>query len=343
MANNTKIKIRQLQESDLATADRVFRLAFGTFFGLPDPMSFNGDADTIKTRFLADPSSTLAAESATGEVVGLNFVINLGSIGYFGPLVVHPDYGDQGIAKQLLQPTINIFDKKWHTKHAGLFTFSHSAKHVGLYKKFGFWPRFLTMIMSKPVWSVEEDHEQQREGANTAFDWSKFSEIPMHKQEQTLDRCRLLTNSVYDGLDLRHEILAVNNQNLGDTILLHSNKKNKKMTNNDDDGNNLVGLAVCHCGAGSEAGSNVCYIKFGLVIPNSNSQENFKNLLNAASLLAKDRHLSKIVAGVNTERSEAYHYLIEDGFRADIQGVAMHRPNEPGYNRSDVYLIDDWR
>jgi hypothetical protein len=59
----------------------------------------------------------------------------------------------------------------------------------------------------------------------------------------------------------------------------------------------------------------------------SNSQENFKNLLNAASLLAKDRHLSRIVAGVNTERSEAYRFMVEYGFRADMQGIAMHRPN----------------
>jgi hypothetical protein len=72
------------------------------------------------------------------------------------------------------------------------------------------------------------------------------------------------------------------------------------MTNKDDDGDSLAGLAVCHCAAGSEAGSGVCYIN-------------------------------------------AYHYMVEDGFRADIQGVAMHRPDEPGYNRSDVYLIDDWR
>ncbi len=35
------------------------------------------------------------------------------------------------------------------TQHAGLFTFAHSQKHVGLYQRFGFWPRFLTALMSK--------------------------------------------------------------------------------------------------------------------------------------------------------------------------------------------------
>ena len=79
------------------------------------------------------------------------------------------------------------------------------------------------------------------------------------------------------------------------------------------------------------------------MLSDDNSQENFRTLLNATSLLAKDRHLSRIVAGVNTERNEAYRYMIEYGFRIDMQGIAMHRPNESGYNRSDVYLIDDWR
>lgn len=351
LTNNIKIEIRQLVESDLSAADRMLRLAFGVFLGLPDPITLSGDADNVKTRFLADPASTLAAESANGQLVGFNFVTNWGSVGYFGPLVVHPDYWDQGIAKQLLEQTMNFFNKKWHTKHAGLFTFAQSAKHVGLYQKFGFWPRFLTMIMSKPTWPLEDGRQQQKQRKRNNSDtrsihWSKFSEIPKYKQEQTLDKCRLLTNSVYDGLDVKHEIVAVNNQNLGDTILLNRNNNNYNTTiegDDNDDDKNLAGFAVCHCGAGSEAGSGVCYIKFGVVLSDNNSQENFRTLLNVASLLAKDRRLSRIVAGINTERSEAYRSMVESGFLADIQGVAMHRPNDPGYNRSDVYLIDDWR
>jgi len=54
--------IRSLKEADLGEADRVSRLSFGTFLGLPDPMSFFGDADFIRTRFRADPSLSLAAE-----------------------------------------------------------------------------------------------------------------------------------------------------------------------------------------------------------------------------------------------------------------------------------------
>jgi len=137
--------IRPLQESDLPTADRILRLAFGTFVGLPDPTSFFGDADIVRTRFLANPSAALAAE-VKGELVGSNFVTNWGSVGFFGPLSVRPDLWDRGVAKRLLESTIKLFDK-WGTKYAGLFTFSDSPKHIGLYQKFGFWPWFLTAIM----------------------------------------------------------------------------------------------------------------------------------------------------------------------------------------------------
>ena len=131
MASNAKINIRQLAESDLPAADYMRRLAFGTFLGLPDPMTFSGDADNVKTRFLADPTSTLAAESANGQLVGFNFVINWGSVGYFGPLIVHPDYWDQGIAKQLLEPTMNIFDKKMAYKTCRFIYICSKCKTCG--------------------------------------------------------------------------------------------------------------------------------------------------------------------------------------------------------------------
>jgi len=44
----TEIIVRRFTENDTSTADRVYRLAFGTFAGLHDPMQFSGDADPIR-------------------------------------------------------------------------------------------------------------------------------------------------------------------------------------------------------------------------------------------------------------------------------------------------------
>jgi hypothetical protein len=84
-----QIRIRPLRENDLAEADRIMRLAFGTFLGLPDPMQMFGDSDFAHTRFHAAPDSALAAE-ADGKLTGTNFVTNWGSFGFFGPLSVEP-------------------------------------------------------------------------------------------------------------------------------------------------------------------------------------------------------------------------------------------------------------
>jgi len=143
------VTVRPLGEKDLSEAKRIFHVAFGTFLGLPNAAEFYPDRDYIRTRYVSNPSAAFGAE-VDGELIGSNFVANWGSVGFFGPLTIRPEYWDRGIAKRLLKPTMQIFEK-WRTKHAGLFTFAHSAKHIGLYQKFGFWPRFLTAIMSVDV------------------------------------------------------------------------------------------------------------------------------------------------------------------------------------------------
>lgn len=313
-ALKTDILVRPLQESDLPAADQTMRMAFGTFIGLPDPATFMGDANYVKTRWLADPAAAFGAEVGA-EFIGSNFAINWGSIGFFGPLTIRPDHWDQGVGKRLMEPIMECF-AKWGTKHAGLFTFAQSQKHVGLYQKFGFWPRFLTTVMSKPIVKSER-----------AAQWSRFSES---ERETTLGTCRQLTDTVYEGLDVGREIRAVADQSLGETVLLW-------------DGSRLNGFAVCHCGPNTEAGSGACYIKFGAVRPGPNVAHAFELLLDACEDMAAAQGLSRIVAGVNTARQEAYGQMMARGFRTDIQGVVMHRPNEPGYNRPGVYLIDDWR
>ena len=101
-----EITIRLLREEDLPVADRILHLAFGTFLGLPDPLKFMGDADYVRTRWLADPSAVFGAEMA-GELVGTNFATRWGSVGFFGPLTIRPDLWDRGIAQQLLRPTMD--------------------------------------------------------------------------------------------------------------------------------------------------------------------------------------------------------------------------------------------
>jgi GNAT superfamily N-acetyltransferase len=311
------VTIRPLYERDLPEADRVFRLAFGTFLGVPDPLTFWIETADLRTRWRADPTSVFAAEVA-GELVGSNVATDWGSVGFFGPLTIRPDLWDQGIAQRLMEPILQCFDT-WRVRHAGLFTFAQSTKHIYLYQKFGFYPRFLTAILSKPVASSEP-----------VFNWSRLSEVEESEQEALLQACREVTEANYAGLDVGGEIQAVYEQQLGETVLLWSRS-------------HLVGFACCHCGAGTEAGIDTCYIKFGAVLPGPAAAESFDQLLRACEAFAMARGLSHLVAGVNLGRQEAHQRLLASGFRADMVGIAMEKPNEPGYNHEGVYLIDDWR
>jgi GNAT superfamily N-acetyltransferase len=311
------ILVRPLLENDLATADRIYRLAFGTFRGFPDPLRFGGDADYIKTRWVADPNAALGAE-VNGQLLASNFATHWGSVGLFGPLTVHPEMWNKGVAKRLLEVTMELFDA-WEIKHSGLFTHAESPKHVGLYQKFGYWPRFLTAIMSLSVKQVGPLEHVTR-----------YSELSDIEQAKCLEASREVTDSIYDGLDLEREIRAINTQRLGDTLLLWEDPR-------------LAGFAACHCGPGTEAGSGSCYVKFGAVRSGPTSGELFDELLNGCEALAAELGMSRLVAGVNTARHEAYRRMVARGFHTIRQGVAMQKANEPGYNRSGVYVIDDWR
>ena len=102
--------MRPLRQEDLKNADHITRVAFGTFLGVPDPASFFEGMDHVKTRWLADPNAAFGAE-ADGELVGSSFVTRWGSFGFFGPVAVRPDLWDRGIAKLLLEPTMELFNR----------------------------------------------------------------------------------------------------------------------------------------------------------------------------------------------------------------------------------------
>ena len=310
------VSIRPLEERDLDTADRVMRVAFGTFLGAPDPMMVFGDADYVRSRFVAEPSWAFAAER-DGEVVGSNFATRWGSFGFFGPLTVRQDLWDGGIGSRLMEPIMDLFEQ-WQVRQAGLFTFSHSAKHVGLYQRFGFWPQYLTAVMARPV-----------SPATGGLECSVYSEVDAAEQSAVLSACREVTNAIFEGLDVEHEIRATDAHRLGDTVLLREDSE-------------LAGLAVCHCGAG-EAGSGACFIKFGAVRPGPDAGNLFDRLLEACERLADERGVERMVAGVNTARHDAYRRLLARGYHTWLQGVVMQRPNEQGYCRPDAHVVDDLR
>src|SRR5580700_6300543 len=304
MSTDQSIKVGLLKESELGEAGRIVRLAFGTFLALPDPLDFMGDRDLMTPRWRSTHVKVIAAREG-GRLIGTNVATRWGSFGFFGPLTVLPEYWDRGVAKLLLESTMPIFEK-WGVRHTGLFTFPHSAKHVGLYQKFGYWPRYLTAIMTlKP---------ESKQAPQAAVDHAPalLSVAKKGQREAVLEACRKLTHKIDKGLDLTGEIKAVLAQRTGDVVLIYARGV-------------IDGLAVCLNGPGSEGGEKTCYIKFGAARGGAGAGERFDTLLDACEDFAASRG-AMVEAGMNLAREDAYRRMRSRGYRVAIQGVAMQRP-----------------
>ncbi len=317
MAVNPSIQIDALHESELVDAGRIVRLAFGTFLGLPNPTEFMGDRDFVTPRWRARNTKALAARES-GKLIGSNLLTRWGSFAFFGPLTVLPEYWDHGVAQKLLTETVKILDG-WDIRHSGLFTFAHSPKHVGLYQKFGYWPRALTALMKRtpeaPKWTEEK-------GARMPV---LLSALTGTERQEAIEACARLSDGIDTGLDLSEEIRAVVTLRTGEVVLTHGRR-------------GLDAFAVCMHGAGSEGGKNLCYVKFGA----ATNGDRFDRLLDAVDALALAWHVD-IEAGASLACEDAYQRMRAHGYRTVTFGVAMHRPHDEGFNRPQAYIIGDWR
>jgi GNAT superfamily N-acetyltransferase len=310
-----QIEVRTLTENELAPADHLFRLAFGTFLGLPDPLDFCGDALFVSTRFQTEPAGVYGA-FAEGELIGASVATPMGTFGTFGPLVLHPRFWNQGLARHLIAPALEFLRQRGVTR-MGLFTFANSLKHQALYRKFDFWPQSLTYVMTRPTGLTAPVDEEVSFFALTADQQAAFLHDSLH-----------LTGLLASGLDLTGQIRAVQRQGLGETIAFF-------------DREGLAAFAICHFGKGTEGGSNTCYVKFGAA--REGARPALDKLLSMAESLCRRQGLTQTIVGASTAHPDTCRCLMEAGFRPEFVGVTMERPDGSIYSRKNSCVLDDWR
>jgi GNAT superfamily N-acetyltransferase len=321
MKGEKPFKIGSLRKSELDEAGRIVRLAFGTFLGLPNPLEFMGDRDFVTPRWRAHNTKVLVARE-NGKPVGLNVLTRWGSFAFFGPLTVLPDYWNRGVAQQLVAATMKDFDR-WGVRHSGLFTFPHSAKHVGLYQKFGYWPGYLTALMRCQPEAVLRP--TVRDARSPVY----LSSLKRSDREEAIKVCAKLAGSLKKGLDLSEEIRSVLWQRIGEVILVYGRKA-------------LDAFAVCMHGAGSEGGAKAVYVKFAAARGGAGGASRFSMLLDAIEEFAF-AHGAEIEAGMSLACEDAFRRMRAHGYRATTQGVAMQRPGGYGFIGPGAYVICDWR
>ena len=119
-----------------------------------------------------------------------------------------------------------------------------------------------------------------------------------------------MSDTLYSGLDLTHEIRVTDELRLGDTLFL-------------DDEDRIAGFAVCHVGPHTEAGSDRCYVKFAAVRCGEHAERDFDRLLEGCEWLTVSSGAASLLAGVNLAREGAYRAVLARGFRADLVGVTF--------------------
>jgi len=313
---SASISIRPLGESDLPEASSILRRAFATHFRMPLD-TFWMDRDFITGRWMTDTS--LAFGAWIGDrLVGSSLGANWGSLGVFGPISTHPDTWNRGTASYLIPPVLERL-KVLGARHIAFFTFADSTKHIGLYQKFGFWPRFLTAIMIGRV-KVNKTVPQS----------TRYSAIADADRAHWLEACRSLTAEVRAGLDLSAEIRTAHSHGHGDTVFL-------------TEGSRVEAVVLCEFGPKSPAGAGSCLIRFAALRPDSENEVRFGQLLSACEKLAADEGLKQVVACVSASRPKAFRHLVSMGYRAQRNGVTMHDPNEDAYNQASSYILNDLR
>jgi predicted N-acetyltransferase YhbS len=306
-----QLEVRPLAESDVDAAEKIMRCAFGTFVGHPKPEDFGGDASFVRSRWQRAPERAFGAFEA-GRLVGSNLVSRWGTFAFFGPLSIDPAHWGRGLATPLMEPVIELLDA-WALAGSGLFTFPQSLLHISLYQKFGFRPGHLNIILEKILVP-----DRSSSIAAIAARGDRLEQLAVSRE---------IADAVLPGLDLSEEIESAAEHRLGDGFVTAS-------------GN---GFAVCHVGAGSEAGSETCYVKFAAARPGESAAKHFDELLAASEAFASARGAKKLVAGVSAGRRNAYEQLLTRGFRPSITGISMHRPGRPLFASPDDFVIDDWR
>jgi GNAT superfamily N-acetyltransferase len=313
---NGEITYRPMRAADLPAADRVFRMAFGTWFGLADPMQFRGgEPGVLEPRFWSYPDGGSVAWR-DNAIVGFSFASRWGSLGVLGPVAVLPELWRHGVARRLVAAALDIM-ARWRSPLAGLYTFPQSALHLRLYQSFDFWPRHLSPVMAKPVAIRVAIPEVISLGSSA-------------DRAALAASCHELAGGLHPGLDLEREIAVVLERGPGDVLAL-------------TDGSRVMGFAICHCGAGSEAGSKQALVKFAMVRDGPGAADRLRRLIAGCESYAASRGVARILCSSSTGRIGAYRVLCEVGFRTEVPFVTMHRPYGPAYDSPDHWVLDDWR
>ena len=324
------IKIRRVRKGDLSKVRDVIEQAFGDLFERQlgtRPRQVFGGAQYVHHRWLMEPWGCFVAEEGDQKIVGAAMAVMWGTVGLLGPIAVLPNYQNQDIGKQLLTACQAFFDENKAVMQ-GLATKGNSPKHLVLYQRFGYRPRGLIAITSKPL--DRPEIVQATKPAKPALNVRRYSTLEETRKKAVLVKLRRITNAVYRGLDVGKEIEIVDGLALGDTLLLEK-------------GREVIGFAIFHSPGVSEAPHGTVYVKFLAIDARHRKPEHFHALMAAIEEVAHAAQLERVVAPAYSFYWSAYQALLERGYHIDFTLVRMKRAKQIEDEDPSHLVLDDWR
>ena len=203
--DGSAVDVRPMRADDLDAADHVMRLAFGTIRGLPDPSAAFGDADSVRTRFRAAPEYAWVAEHRRRRRrVGLRSALGLVRLPRPAQRPSRPlGSRHRGPAAPARPRGIRELGRP----SSGALHLRGQPQAPRPVPEAWFLAGISTVVTAKEV------------GPTGTRPHALFSDEPKDRHDPVLDEIRALTDEIFDGLDLGREILAVNAQGIGDTVL----------------------------------------------------------------------------------------------------------------------------
>ena len=210
-------------------------------------------------------------------------------------------------------------------------TYPTSAKHLALFHKFGYKPKSLVAVMSRPL-----DRGGARPAlpkpplAKGALTVRRFSTLEETKKKAALARFHRITNGVCRGLELAKEVEIVDGLALGDTLLLER-------------GAELVGFAIYHAPGVSEAPTGALYVKYLAIDPRQRKVEHLEHFVTAIEELAQEQGLPRVILPVYLRYWLAYSTLVKCGYQVDFTMVRLQKGKPEDYEDAADLVLDDWR
>lgn len=153
------------------------------------------------------------------RIVAFNMVHHSGAEGWMGPLCVRSEYQGAGLGKTIVEA-----GQRWLERHGvnviGLETMPRTMDNIGFYSGLGFVPGPLTITLMLDV---------RAEDVSPVL----LSRMSQMEQEDALEGCRALTESVAPGYNFTRELELTERLTLGDTIIIGPPKA-------------PIGFALCH-------------------------------------------------------------------------------------------------